>query len=1077
MKKFLSLVLALVMTMSLVTISAGAKDFTDDSKITYDEAIAVMSEVKVIDGYADGSFNPTATLTRGAAAKIICNLILGPTTASALSADAAPYSDVPANSTFAGYIAYCAKAGIISGYADGTFKPGNTLTGYAFMKMLLGALGYDKSVEGYDGTNWSINVAKQALGIGLDAGLLEDFDGTKPVTREEACLYALNTLKATMVEYDAKTSISVGGAEVTIAGSKAQDVNQGTYKSFTNDPADETLEFCEKYFKDLKLVETADDFGRPSNQWKLKNTEIGTFANKADLVETFTKKVTKSTMYETVGKSVYDALCDNDAKLSVWFDGVETKVSAANIDTYIEKNNSGTVNSTGNGDVTEVYVDSDSNVTVVTIRTYVFQAVGDYDSKKETVTLGTPDSANADTAISLVSKTLDVDDFPAIEDFEDEDYILVTAVNSDGKYDVKSVAKAEVVTGEVLGYKLSDNVELGGTTYSYNAGTTSGGIKTTSYTVGQQASLVLDAYGYVIAVDEAIVLSDYVYISAFGSTSGLNTKAVANAIFPDGTSEEIVVKEAYDKKTPSNGQVKTKSSIVAFGTDPKNIGWFTYSKNSAGEYTLYNIESKYTEPKVSGQAYAATYGASTAVSYNNKVVFLAGQSYLANNDTVFIVSDKDDDLTVYTGVKNAPEISTLSGASANVYLLHKSTGSPYASVVYIDITGNATISGEKDANLVYVTKFNGTHKTTDNEVYYTYKVLVDGKEEVVKADNKINGLDSDIYGVANYVTKNSDDMLTGFQLVDTSGSPSGVLVGDTAQNDAITYSAGTLSIDGTSYVVADDAKIDLVILKNANVLNKDKDASYEVAANISAKELADSLKGYNCTYDYALKTTESGNGILKELYVTVTGATPTVTPVVPTITGATVNTAPVTTYATVADAVANATVVDYSTAVTIAGVGTGATSWTVAVDGGYTTGAFVADYADLPSFTVGAADEVIVAKLTATNTVGNSTPTYIAIKVVNQLTLTVTNNDADTAIMVTYNGQDYVVAKKGTSATVVTLDTKLVKDDVITVKYVVEDGGAIGAVTCTGAASSTLFNKTFNITVGTTDIDIAVANG
>ena len=111
MKKFLSLVLALVMTMSLVTISAGAKDFTDDSKITYSEAVDVVSAVKVVDGYADGSFNPNATLTRGAAAKIICNLILGPTTAGALKADAAPYKDVPANSTFAGYIAYCQKEG------------------------------------------------------------------------------------------------------------------------------------------------------------------------------------------------------------------------------------------------------------------------------------------------------------------------------------------------------------------------------------------------------------------------------------------------------------------------------------------------------------------------------------------------------------------------------------------------------------------------------------------------------------------------------------------------------------------------------------------------------------------------------------------------------------------------------------------------------------------------------------------------------------------------------------------------------------------------------------------------------
>ena len=36
MKKFLSLVLALVMTMSLVTVSAGAKDFTDDTAKYFD---------------------------------------------------------------------------------------------------------------------------------------------------------------------------------------------------------------------------------------------------------------------------------------------------------------------------------------------------------------------------------------------------------------------------------------------------------------------------------------------------------------------------------------------------------------------------------------------------------------------------------------------------------------------------------------------------------------------------------------------------------------------------------------------------------------------------------------------------------------------------------------------------------------------------------------------------------------------------------------------------------------------------------------------------------------------------------
>ncbi len=253
MKKFLSLVLALVMTMSLVTVSAGAKDFTDSSKIQYAEAVDVMSAVKVIDGYTDGTFNPTATLTRGAAAKIICNLILGPTTASALVADAAPYKDVPTNHTFAGYIAYCQKEGIISGYADGTFRPANSLTGYAFMKMLLGALGYESDQEGYTGANWSINVAKRALNIGLDDDLVGDFNGVKAVNREEACLYAFNTLKATMVEYDKNSTVIVGNITIKEQSDAKEMANTGKTDGKI-DKADGKMQFAEKYFDDLKAV-------------------------------------------------------------------------------------------------------------------------------------------------------------------------------------------------------------------------------------------------------------------------------------------------------------------------------------------------------------------------------------------------------------------------------------------------------------------------------------------------------------------------------------------------------------------------------------------------------------------------------------------------------------------------------------------------------------------------------------------------------------------------------------------------------------------------------------------------------
>ena len=263
MKKFLSLVLALIMTMSLVTISAGAteyKDLTDKDEIQYEEAVAVLNRIGVITGYEDGSFRPETELTRGAAAKIIVSLMIGPDAASALPNNQSPYPDVPAGHTFAGVIGFCKTSGYISGYGDGTFKPANPLTGYAFAKMLLGAVGYKANIEGFVDTGWTMNVAR----IGNVAGLFDriSFDGAKSVTRDEACQLALNTLKATMVDYGGtNTVISSSGEVLTVQGSKAQyvtsnnrNINANINRRVINAANNEmTLEFGEEHFQDLRL--------------------------------------------------------------------------------------------------------------------------------------------------------------------------------------------------------------------------------------------------------------------------------------------------------------------------------------------------------------------------------------------------------------------------------------------------------------------------------------------------------------------------------------------------------------------------------------------------------------------------------------------------------------------------------------------------------------------------------------------------------------------------------------------------------------------------------------------------------
>ncbi len=297
MKKFLSLVLALVMTMSLVTISAGAKDFTDDASVKYAEGVKVMDLLGVINGYEDGSFKPANTLTRGAAAKIICNLLLTPSIADTLPADKTGFKDVPATNTFAKYIAYCGNAGIINGYGDGTFRPAATLTGFAFMKMLMGALGYDAQIEGFTGDTFAVNVAAKVGELKLAKGN-DTFVGTKAVTREEACLYAFNTLSAAMVKYASKgTKITVNGVEIIQGASAAEKImdDSGYYT------------FQEAKFAGLKDSTSKDDFGRVYKTWTYGKTTIKLLASNATKV-----------YYGTLeGKTLYKDLDLSAAKYTV----------------------------------------------------------------------------------------------------------------------------------------------------------------------------------------------------------------------------------------------------------------------------------------------------------------------------------------------------------------------------------------------------------------------------------------------------------------------------------------------------------------------------------------------------------------------------------------------------------------------------------------------------------------------------------------------------------------------------------------------------------------------------------------
>ena len=880
MKKFLSLALALVMTMSLVTVSAGAKDFTDDSKITYDEAVAVISEIGVVDGYTDGAFNPQNNLTRGAAAKIICNLVLGPTTASALSADAAPFSDVPATHEFAGYIAYCSQQGIINGYADGTFKPAGTLTGYHFMKMLLGALGYDGEVEGFTGANWTVNVAKLALGCDLDDGN-DEFSGNAYVTREEACLYAFNTLQADMVDYDSKTSVNVGGAEVVISGSKATPVSRSTGWAGTNDgniDDDDVQQFAEKYFEKLtKTSNNTDDFGRPAAEWKFKSNIIGTYTDYSDMIGSWTAKAQKGEMYKLVGSTIVDDLSaagnkDDEYKLSVYVDGEkleDDQVDAAlENDSFFDKNNSsaagiadavnrGTnVGKSGNGVLTQLFMDDDNNVTVVMINTYLVQATSDYNSTKETVNVEAidTDETTKDNYKNMVlpnmDTSIDQDDFD-VSGVKEDDYLLVTwSVSAD---EFKSVEPATLKTGTVSQYTERDNVVVDGETLKY-ARLTGDTEQEEQFSINSEASLVLDAYGYILYVDDANSTSSYVFVDQIQGKTNLNKDAVGDAYFTDGTSAEISIKKLYTK---SGADYDSGKNIIGANAAP---GWFTFTKDSSDNYTLTAVKdySAGTDKRYEDSVTVAATAEKKQVVFSSRVNFLGDGTGVdtntkprANEKTLFLTLDSDESVDVYTGVSNAPDVTLSAGVKEGkeAVITYVVDTNGYAKYVFIDVSSDedADIDGNNNiADYMFVLWDNGKKTVVEGDEYWQYQVIIDGKEETRFIAESLVSNNGGAKGMLFYDIKmNSKDYITDSTKT-FENQKKKEFVEYNFEDETISQKSGSISIgENHSYLV--DSATEVYMNVRATALMKNKGNDYEAYVKTTIGTIAGLCTDYDVT--------------------------------------------------------------------------------------------------------------------------------------------------------------------------------------------------------------------------------------
>ena len=768
LKRTLSLVLAAVMLVGMMVVgaSAASSDFVDGNEITYAEAAEVMTALGVFEGTDKGAFDPTGILTREQAAAIICRMLLGDD-AENLTTNSTVFSDVAADRWSAGYIGYCAQQNILAGTGNGTFNPEGELTGLAFAKMLLVALGYDPAIEQYVGNDWAVNVAADAVdaGIAVSGVIMAD-----AMTREQAAQMAYQTLEADMVRYASRgTTIQQPDGSTIIVGNTAAEPVSKTDSDYAGDSNDDTQQFCERYFADLKKVNGEDDFARPASQWKLKNDIIGTYPAEAD--GTFTTAVDKGDLYDVIGRTVYnDITASKPTDFSVYVDG--DPVSSPDVADYFVNNETddakGTAKGTAKGVLTQVFVDDDNNVILSQIHTYVAQVDGGYDEENEELGL---DDLGLDT-FPAVNTTLSADDFENLSAFEDGDYVLITAVGDE----VKTIQAAEVVSGTVTSYTSNKNVTLDGTKYEYSQGYSS------TYNLKDDYDLVLDTYGYVIYADGVEASNDYVFITNVAQIGGVNKSFEAKAYFVDGTTAVIEVSNADDLEWESTD--KTKNT------------WFSYDEKNDGTYELGKLNSNDSASK--------DFNTTGKIIETGDARISLDKSVRLNNDTVFVIR-RGDNVNVYTGIRNVPDVNvTHLEADAEVEVVAILDDNGYADYLFINgETGELGVSGSVAGDRIYIldTDYESSQDADDNK-YYVFDAIVNGEIGTVEL-NSTTGIEKGLYGSVTYDAEgyiNTKDLKKIEDTADTNLKAASV-------NTTVSYASGVLSFGGLDLVLADDYTI------------------------------------------------------------------------------------------------------------------------------------------------------------------------------------------------------------------------------------------------------------------------------
>ena len=223
MKKVLSIVLSIAMVVCLApTMAFAATTNAAQSNAAYSDiegtacegAVNVLSALKVVDGFTDGTYKPEQTVTRAQMAKLIVTA-LG--VADYATAKTSKFVDMGTATWAIPYVEYAANLNIVNGVGNGKFNPNGLVTYEQAATMVVRALGYTDQCKEMNGT-WPAVYIQKAMALNIFEDVVNG--GANGANRGDVAIMLYNALDIAQVyaDGDGATQAKSGNNDTTYNG-------------------------------------------------------------------------------------------------------------------------------------------------------------------------------------------------------------------------------------------------------------------------------------------------------------------------------------------------------------------------------------------------------------------------------------------------------------------------------------------------------------------------------------------------------------------------------------------------------------------------------------------------------------------------------------------------------------------------------------------------------------------------------------------------------------------------------------------------------------------------------------------